>query len=288
MMALIRVILFAFATSTSLSLLPQAVPQAYAWGDSDELQQFFKKSKNKSKTSSRRRQRDTIIPPAVKMVLKKPEEHNAEKSVALWQRYFPDADCKKNDCGKDIPHYALESFLKKAEHYRPAKLHNHNYFFIADFNQHSSRYRGYLVYRPTGKVEQRYLVSHGKNSDLDRDGYVDNFSNVKGSNASSKGLYEAGKKLPSVWGKASQKYKVRLFGLEEENSNADNRDVVVHGHQKVNYDIVQRYGKLTMSAGCPMVDDDLIVDLVDKLKGSKGEKGDRGGSGSLYYIHFSR
>lgn len=202
-----------------------------------------------------------------------------KESITLWKKEFEIDDCKaaENDCGRHIPPRALKAFLQSVHrHGRRTKLHQYNYFFVFDLEQHSSKLRGYLVHRPSGRVERRYLTSHALQSDRDRDGFADDFSNVSKTDKTSIGLFEMGISAPSSFGAIHGK----MHGLNNEtNSNAFNRTIVLHGHKLAHGGTVNKFGKLIYSKGCPMVRLDLVTELVEKLRGR------RHASGSLFYIH---
>lgn len=87
------------------------------------------------------------------------------------------------------------------------------------------------------------------------------FSNKVGSNCTSLGKYKVKNKAYSNWG-INIHYK--MYGLEETNSNAFKRIVVLHSYMPVpNYEIYPRtlFG---ISAGCPVISDDKMSQ-IDRL-----------------------
>jgi hypothetical protein len=133
---------------------------------------------------------------------------------------------------------------------------NTRYAVIIDFSQHSSQRRFYLFDLETQKVE-RYLTSHGLNSDQNNDGFADSFSNIEGSKQSSLGFYRT---LGTYSGKHG--YSMRLEGLSSSNSNAFARAIVVHPADYVNEE-TPRSGR---SWGCPALDPDVSKAIIDKIK----------------------
>ncbi len=133
---------------------------------------------------------------------------------------------------------------------------NTRYAVIIDFRQHSSKRRFYLFDLETQRVD-RYLTSHGLNSDQNNDGYADSFSNVEGSKQSSLGFYRT---LGTYIGKHG--YSMRLEGLSNTNSNAYERAIVVHPADYVSEE-TPRSGR---SWGCPALDPDVSKEIIDKIK----------------------
>lgn len=130
------------------------------------------------------------------------------------------------------------------------------YVVVIDFSQHSSKRRWYLFDLETRKVE-RYLTTHGKNSDPDDDGLATEFSNTPESLQSSLGAYRT---LHSYDGKYG--YSMRLDGLEESNSNAQPRAIVVHPATYVS----EKDEKAGRSWGCPALDKTVSKKIIDRIK----------------------
>jgi len=190
----------------------------------------------------------------------------ASDSVSIWQTYYPNVDCSKNECAKNVPSAALEALLEKSHYFFPEKLETNNWIFVSDFTQHSSKKRGYLINTKTGN-STAYCVAHGVGSG-DGNGNTVRFSNIEDSKMSSPGLY-----LTAETYYGNHGYSLRLDGQESTNSNARDRAIVLHGADYVNERYVRDNGRAGRSWGCPAVDQKLSKDLIDKLKG-----------GSLYYI----
>jgi hypothetical protein len=136
------------------------------------------------------------------------------------------------------------------------KISNKDYLTILDFNQHSSQRRMYLINMKTGAVTPM-LAAAGAGSDPDKDGYATLFSNVVDSHMSSLGFY-----LTSSTYEGQNGYSLRLHGLNETNSKAYERMIVVHGAQYVS----ESQGKAGPSWGCPAVDHSLKTKLIDRIK----------------------
>ena len=115
---------------------------------------------------------------------------------------------------------------------------------IADFSAHSSRPRFHFANLEQGTVRS-FLVAHGTGSDPEHDGYLNTFSNVEGSNSTSRGAY-----VTWEWYKGRYGTSIRLGGLEESNSNALPRAIVMHPANYATPQHVEVWGRLGRSNGC--------------------------------------
>ena len=188
-------------------------------------------------------------------------------SVRIYQSYFPNVDCSKNECAKNVPADALEEMLEKADYHEADRLQGTTWAFLADFSQNSRYPRGYLINLKTGKTK-KYHVSHGVNSG-DGNGNAVRFSNKNESRQSSLGLYVTAETYHGKHG-----YSLRMDGLESTNDNARKRAIVLHGADYVPNAKKKVSNRIGRSWGCPAVSNSLSKDLINKLKG-----------GSLYYIY---
>lgn len=115
---------------------------------------------------------------------------------------------------------------------------------IADFGLHSARNRFHFVNLDRQEVKS-YLVSHGTGSDPEHDGWLNNYSNVEGSNATSKGAY-----VTWEWYVGRYGTSVRLGGLDSTNDAALRRYIVMHRAKYAEPSHVTRWGRLGRSNGC--------------------------------------
>lgn len=133
---------------------------------------------------------------------------------------------------------------------------------VIDFSLPSSRERLWIFDLSKGDLMLRDLVAHGKNS-----GHFESsaFSNIEGSHQSSLGLFRGSE---PYYGKHG--YSLRLDGLEPGiNDRARQRAIVIHGADYVNESWVDKYGRIGRSHGCPAVDNQVIEEVVDNLKGGQ-------------------
>lgn len=132
------------------------------------------------------------------------------------------------------------------------------YAAVADMTLPSTDKRLFLIDLETGQVE-RFHVTHGRGSGIGK--YATRFSNEDESHQTSLGLY-------MVKGTYSGKYgpTLRLYGLENSNSIAYERDIVMHGAWYAKPSAVKKLRRLGLSHGCPAVDPVLMKKLIAKLK----------------------
>lgn len=128
---------------------------------------------------------------------------------------------------------------------------------IADFGLHSASRRFHFVNLDREEV-QSYYVAHGMGSDPEHDGWLNNYSNVEGSNATSRGAY-----ITWEWYVGRYGTSVRLGGLDSTNSKALERYIVMHRAKYAEPEHLERWGRLGRSNGCfAMSEDEFRVALL--------------------------
>jgi len=115
---------------------------------------------------------------------------------------------------------------------------------VADFGVASGLPRFHFANLENGTVRS-FLVTHGKGSDPAHTGYLESFSNVPGSNATSRGAF-----ITWEWYTGRYGTSIRLGGLDPDNSNALERAIVMHSAAYATPEHVARWGKLGRSDGC--------------------------------------
>ena len=115
---------------------------------------------------------------------------------------------------------------------------------IADFGVHSAQRRFYFVNLEREEVNP-FHVSHGTGSDPEHDGWLNDYSNVEGSNATSKGAY-----VTWEWYQGRYGTSVRLGGLDPSNDAALRRYIVMHRAAYAEPSHIERWGRLGRSNGC--------------------------------------
>lgn len=149
--------------------------------------------------------------------------------------------------------YALES-LDEMEY------SNEEIVTIIDFSKPSTEKRLFILDLKKQELLYHTFVAHGKNTGVNM---ATKFSNNKGSNQSSLGLYRTGESYQGKHG-----YSLRLDGLEKGiNDNARSRAVVMHSASYVSEAFIKRYGRLGRSWGCPAVPVEFSKEIIDLIKG---------------------
>lgn len=142
-------------------------------------------------------------------------------------------------------------------------LWNRDVVGIADFGLHSSEQRFHFVNLESGAVNST-LVTHGSGSDPEHDGWLNGFSNLPDSWATSRGAY-----VTWEWYVGRYGTSVRLGGLDEDNSNALPRAIVMHSAQYAAPAHVERWGRLGRSNGCPAFGPEVFPEVLYRLSGGR-------------------
>jgi hypothetical protein len=154
----------------------------------------------------------------------------------------------------DVMKLGVEAFRKHS-----ALVTQRRVMAIADFSVASATPRFHLLNMEDG-ANEALLVAHGKGSDPDHSGWVQNFSNVPGSLATSSGAYLVGESYIGKYGLSR-----RLVGLEPDNDQAEARAIVIHPAWYVSEDIAREQGKLGRSQGCFAFSDSDISQVLWQL-----------------------
>jgi len=142
--------------------------------------------------------------------------------------------------------------------HRP-RLSSSDVIGIADFSKPSREPRFHIVDILSGATTT-LLVAHGRGSDPAHSGWLQRFSNVPGSAASSAGAYLTGDIYQGKHGRSR-----RLIGLDPDNSNVEARAIVVHAAWYVGPEMVRDHGKLGRSEGCFAVSENDLAMVLDRL-----------------------
>ena len=139
--------------------------------------------------------------------------------------------------------------------------YNSKIAFFVDMKIPSGKNRFFVYDLVNNKILDQGLVAHGSGSETGVKGSL-KFSNVPNSNCTSLGRYSIGKNYQGIFGKA-----YRLAGLDETNSKAMERAIVLHHYSAVPYEEQDHY--ISRSHGCPMVNEQFfkrIEKIIDTSK----------------------
>lgn len=131
---------------------------------------------------------------------------------------------------------------------------------IVDFSQPSREARFHIVDLIGGTASTPLLVAHGKGSDPANRGIAEHFSNVMGSDASSRGSFVTGELYYGRHGRSR-----RLLGLDPENDRALERGIVIHAASYVSPAVVAMQGRVGRSQGCFAVNPREITQVLEQL-----------------------
>ncbi len=131
---------------------------------------------------------------------------------------------------------------------------------LVDFSKPSREARFYLIDVVGGRLVSSHLVSHGSGSDPANSGWVQRFSNQYGSYASSNGAFLTGVAYRGKHGNSR-----RLIGLEDVNSAAMERGIVIHAASYVSDEMARTQGRIGRSQGCFAFSDKDIAGVMERL-----------------------
>ena len=130
---------------------------------------------------------------------------------------------------------------------------------VIDYSLPSTVKRLWVIDLVKRQILFHELVAHGQNSG---EAYAVEFSNRPQSRQSSLGLFRTDDVYDGRHGES-----LRLIGLEPGiNDRAEERRIVMHGAAYVNSRVVQRFGQLGRSWGCPAVDRAVLPQIVRCIK----------------------
>lgn len=134
---------------------------------------------------------------------------------------------------------------------------------VVDFGVHSATPRLHIADLESGRVDS-LLVTHGQGSDPDHDGWLDWFSNVPDSLCTSRGAY-----ISWQWYQGRYGSSMRLGGLDDTNSNAYPRAIVMHPAEYATQEFVDQWGVLGRSNGCLAIAPADIRETLLRLGGGR-------------------
>lgn len=156
----------------------------------------------------------------------------------------------------------LEGQIKEVKKLvKSSSKYNPDIGFFIDMKIASGKNRFFIYDLKNNKLLNKGLVAHGSGSET---GIAEQlkFSNTANSLCTSLGKYAIGYSYKGSFGKA---YK--LYGLDKTNSNAFDRNVVLHQYSAVPFE--EQEDAICNSYGCPMVNEKFfgeIEKIIDKSK----------------------
>ena len=144
---------------------------------------------------------------------------------------------------------------------------------IADFGVHSASQRFHIANLEAGTVRS-LLVAHGSGSDPEHDGWLNDFSNLHDSWATSRGAY-----VSWEWYEGRFGTSMRLEGLDPSNDQAFARAIVIHAADYATPAHVARWGRLGRSNGCFALGPEELPGALYQLQGGRLLVADRLGIG---------
>ena len=191
--------------------------------------------------------------------------------IAIFLLYIISVgSCTSEPIGKEqqkfIQKIDITTKAEEALAYVESKGMNTDFCILIDFSLHSGYKRFFIWDFNAKRVVESFMVSHGAgNHSWSGTSSKDDptFSNEDGSHLSSLGKYQIGERGWSNWG---IHIKYLMHGLEETNSNALKRVIVLHSWELVTNE--ETYPEGTPEGwGCPAVSNEAMETIDGYLKG---------------------
>jgi hypothetical protein len=157
-----------------------------------------------------------------------------------------------------LPPLMEEAFAALEMH--SARIAHRDRIGLVDFTLPSREPRFHVVDVPSGRIERSWLVAHGSGSDPAATGTLQRFSNVPGSNATSRGAYLTANSYFGQHGRSQ-----RLIGLDPTNDLALERAIVIHGADYVDPALIAAQGRIGRSQGCFAFETGEVAEVLARL-----------------------
>lgn len=154
-----------------------------------------------------------------------------------------------------------QSKISEVKNYIKNKGYNQDLAVFINFKISSGKYRYFIYDLKNDKIIQKAIVSHGSGSVIPQSNALQ-FSNIEGSYQSSLGKYSIGESYVGQFGKA-----YRLKGLDDTNSNAMKRAIVLHSFGCV--PDAESQNPACLSLGCPMLSVNAFKETAKYIDKSK-------------------
>ena len=135
-------------------------------------------------------------------------------------------------------------------------------YTVIDFSLPSYDKREFVLDLRTGALLYELYVTHGENSVTGNNwAWASKFSDTNDSHQSSLGMMKTGETYTGSYG-----YSLRLDGMEDGyNGNVRTRAIVIHPWSAAREEVVDDYGYLGLSWGCPAIDDRIAEEVIDTI-----------------------
>ena len=135
-------------------------------------------------------------------------------------------------------------------------------YTVIDFSLPSYEEREFIMDLGTGELLYELYVTHGENSVQGNNwAWATKFSDTNDSHQSSLGMMKTGETYTGSYG-----YSLRLDGMETGyNGNVRSRAIVIHPWSYAREEVVDEYGYLGLSWGCPAIDDRISEEVIDTI-----------------------
>jgi L,D-transpeptidase-like protein len=203
------------------------------------------------------------------------EAVSAERQAALKAEFqlfvieaayiYEDMDLAASGLSRKAFEYAWVGYHKLQ---KKGMIHKSGILSICDFSQSSSQERMYVIDVRNRKLLFRTFVAHGINSG---EQFASSFSNSPESCKSSLGFYVTRKTYTGVNG-----LSLRIDGVDKGfNDMACQRNIVIHGAPYVSRRILEKYGVMGTTFGCPAIPTEMTGQIIPLVK-----------NGSCFFIYY--
>ncbi len=154
---------------------------------------------------------------------------------------------------------ALDLGLAAYQQARKKGLDQKKILTIVDYSLPSTKKRLWVIDLKNNKVLYNTWVAHGEQSG---DNYATRFSNKNNSRQTSLGAYVTGEPFVGNLG-----YSMRLYGVTPGfDTNAYDRNIVVHGAWYVGESTIKQYGHLGYTWGCFGINPEVLHPIIQKIQ----------------------
>jgi hypothetical protein len=191
----------------------------------------------------------------------------AEKRMILVTAasIYQDMDLEDSGLSRTAFEYAWTGYYKLK---KKGLLRRTGILTICDFSQSSSKERMYVIDVRNRRLLYHTFVAHGINSGGE---FANSFSNQMESGKSSLGFYITTGTYSGFNG-----LSLRIEGVDKGfNDNAARRAVVIHGATYVSRRILNKYGVMGTTFGCPAIPDEMTTQIIPVVK-----------NGSCFFIYY--